>query len=90
MRTNTLGEGRLFEEVQVHFKFSFNKNEWTTQEKGSQLIFIKKPIIKKNREFSSSLRFSRVVSVLKVLVLTGIDTWYLVELSWIGVTSKIR
>ena len=47
MRTNTLGEVRLCEEVQVHFKFSFNKNEWTTQEKWSQLISLKKPIFKK-------------------------------------------
>ena len=48
MRTNTLGEVRLCEEVQVHFKFSFNKNEWTTQEKWSQLISIKKQIFSRN------------------------------------------
>ena len=86
MRTNTLGEERLCEEVQVHFKFSFNKNEWTTQEKWSQLSSIKKQMFSKKKYFTV---FLRVVSVLKVLVLTGIDTWYLVELSWIGVTSKI-
>ena len=60
MRTNTLGEVRLCEEVQVHFKFSFNKNEWTTQEKWSQSISLKTTIFikKKDREFSSGLRFS--------------------------------
>ena len=81
MRTNTLGEVRLCEEVQVHFKFSFNKNEWTTQEKWSQLISIKKQIFSRNWGiFLKFTVFLRVVSVLKVLVLTGIDTWYLVEL----------
>ena len=52
MRTNTLGEVRLCEEVQVHFKFSFNKNEWTTQEKWSQLSSIKKTIFSKKKYFT--------------------------------------
>ena len=67
MRTNTLGEVRLCEEVQVHFKFSFNKNEWTTQEKGSQLIFIKKPIIKKIGNFPQVYGFRELCQCWKYL-----------------------